>query len=117
MNDRKIIMALGWVWGILGVPFWLVLVADACLSMHGPWWLFFGTSAVFVWWVYLMLTAFVAPCPFKYAEHMRSRLYFRTLSHVRRADVHVIYRRNGTHDAHACFKNDGAQGNLTEVWE
>jgi len=117
VNDRKVIMSLGWVWGTWVVPSYLVKIADACLSMHGPWWLFFGTAAVFAWWAYLLLTAFVAPCPFKMIEELQWRLSFRTLAHERLADVHVRYKSNGRFDARVDFKNNGTPGKLTEVWE
>lgn len=119
MNDRKVIMALGWVWGILGLPTWLVLVVDACLSMRGPWWLFFGTVAVFAWWAYLLLTAFVAPCPFK-ADDERLRLS--VLRHITNAaldagvNISLAYKR-GHIEVRTTTPIAATRGKVTQVWE
>jgi|GEM_PF-4997435 len=118
MNDRKTIMALGWVWGILGVPPFFVRVADACLSMHGPWWLFFGVVAAFGWWAYLMLTAFIAPCPFK-DEVDRLGILRHVTDAALKAGVNIslIYHNGGCVKIRTTAPVAATRGKVTQVWE
>lgn len=70
MDVRKEIMILGWIASICLMQMY-VFVMSNCLSTGGSLLTYITAPIWFGLWVYIILMAYVSPCPFKMLEKAR----------------------------------------------